>query len=680
MAQSVNLLPGALIASEVAGVRVLVTAGLVRDLRARAIEAFVSLPRRGVEIGGVLYGHAGADGLRMEAFVEAPCEHRYGPSYALSAADREQLTELIAQPHAEGAALIGFFRSFTSREPLIEAADEEFVRQHFPHGLFVLLMLRPLSAQNCVASFRFFRDGDLLPETDAQPFAFDPAAMQPEVPVKAAPPVPISFPSRPRLEGVTSRPGTTEPTDYSQAEPPVPVLPFPRRSRFEDVPPSPEAGAERPARWSHVEVPAPAGDPLAPSDARSEPPSSRWSRGESRISPDERVAKVTLPSAAPPSHGERPASSEARPESPIPILPSPRWSRVEDSASLEETVVRAPIPPAAHPWRDESPAPPEEMGAEPPIPVLPPPRRSRLEGLTSGPAAPAEPDAAPVASPILPPSRRSRLEAPVSPAEPEASAPNLLPAPAWANAAPEHSRRSRWWLALAVCVFGGILGALAHELWRLGQQPRWVELHLDARPAGDRLAVTWDGTAASLTGATRALLSVRTNEAQREIELTPQQIGAGRYDDAAARGDTSVRLILYAKGLGASGDSVHLVATPAPPPVAPATATVEPPAQPAPDTATTAPRAVREVQPVVPPGIRSRIEREIAIPVEVQVTPRGVVARATAQTASLDGLTKYLAGQAEQAALQWRFTPAKSRRGVPVASAKTLNFVFTPSP
>jgi hypothetical protein len=282
------------------------------------------------------------------------------------------------------------------------------------------------------------------------------------------------------------------------------------------------------------------------------------------------------------------------------------------------------------------------------------------------------------------------LEGLVPPPEPEVSAPNLLPAPvsraevpAWANAAPKSSRRSRWWLALVVCLFGGILGALAHELWRLGQQPRWVELHLDARSAGDRLAVTWDGTAASLTGATRALLSVRTNEAQREIELTPQQIRAGRYDDAAARGETSVRLIIYAKGLGASGDSVHLVATSGPPPVAPApapaTATVEP-AQPAADTATTAPRAVHEVQPVVPPGIRSRIDRQIAIPVEVQVTPRGGVSRATAQTAGLDGLTKYLAGQAEQAALQWRFTPAKSRRGVPVASAKTLNFVFTPSP
>jgi hypothetical protein len=234
-------------------------------------------------------------------------------------------------------------------------------------------------------------------------------------------------------------------------------------------------------------------------------------------------------------------------------------------------------------------------------------------------------------------------------------------------------------LIAVMCLLVGLLGAAATELWKLGQQPRWAELHLDARPWADRLTITWDASAAALTGASRALLSVRTAEALREIELTPQQIRAGRYDDAAARGDASVRLMLYAKGQGIAGDSVRVVAAPlAPATPAPASA----PAEPANATAaaTTPPQAVREVQPVIPPGIRSRIDRQITIPVEVYVTAHGTVSRGTAQTAGADGLSKYLAGQAEKAALQWRFTPAKSKRGVPMASAKTLNFVFTPSP
>jgi hypothetical protein len=472
VAQSVKLLPGALIAPEAPdGLRVLFAPTLVRELRARAIEAFVSLPRRGVEIGGVLYGHPGADGVHIETFAEAPCEHKYGPSYALSAADREQLAELIAQPHAAGAPLAGFFRSFTSREPLIEAADEEFVRQHFPRGPFVFLMLQPLSAQNCLASLRFFRDGELLPETDTPPFSFDPAKMQPE------------------------------PEDTPLPEPPAPS-----------------------------------------------------------------ILSATPLSATP--------------------------------------------------------------------------------------------------APILPPAHRSRLEA-----------------PAWAEeAVPEPRRRTPWWMPVTICLLCGILGAAAHELWRLRQEPRWIELHLDAKTAGDRLAVTWDGSAARLIGATHGLLSVRSGQAQHEIELTPQQIRAGRYDDVATPGDASVRLTLYAKGMGVSGDSVRIVSAPPAAPALPKPEQASAPAPAEPVTATTSPQAIHEVQPAVPPGIRSRIDREIAIPVEVQVTARGGVSRAAAQTAGLDGLSKYLAGQAEKAALQWRFKPAKSRRGVPVASAKTLNFVFTPSP
>src|SRR5882757_1901787 len=181
MDRTMDILPGALCGwiSPEDGRRVLMSASLVRELRARAIEGFVSLPKRGVEIGGILFGHVRGDSLQIEGFEEAACEHRYGPSYALSDADRAQLSGLLAQRQGGGSLpVIGFFRSFTSREPLIETADEEFVREHFPHGDFLFLMLQPLSPRNCVASFRFFRDGELLPESEHPPLAFDPAQME----------------------------------------------------------------------------------------------------------------------------------------------------------------------------------------------------------------------------------------------------------------------------------------------------------------------------------------------------------------------------------------------------------------------------------------------------------------------------------------------------------------------
>src|SRR5579863_5924192 len=135
------------------GRRVLLGDRIVLELRTLAINGFVSLPRRGVEVGGILFGKAGSGEVRIEGFEEVSCEHRYGPSYALSDADRSALSEVLTARRGGTLPVVGFFRSFTSRDPVIEQADETFVREHFPSGDFVYLMLKPLSVENCLASF-----------------------------------------------------------------------------------------------------------------------------------------------------------------------------------------------------------------------------------------------------------------------------------------------------------------------------------------------------------------------------------------------------------------------------------------------------------------------------------------------------------------------------------------------
>jgi hypothetical protein len=464
----------------------MMSASLVRELRARAIEGFVSLPKRGVEIGGILFGHMRGESVQIEGFEEAPCEHRYGPSYALSDADRARLSELLAQRQGGGSLPVaGFFRSFTSREPLIEAADEEFVREHFPHGDFLFLMLQPLSPQSCVASFRLFREGELLPESEHPPFAFDPAQMEPGESAVTAPAAPTA-PTPPVLEV------------------PAPVLPPPYRARDE----------------------------------------------------------------------------------------GPRWA--------EETSERTVKPPA----------------------------------------------------------------------------------------------RSRWWLPVAICLISGIGGAVIYELWNVAREPRWVELHLDARPAGRQLDVSWDANAPRAVNATRALLGVTDGGEHHDIELTPAQMRAGKYSYTPAHGDIALRLILYGKGVGVAGDAVHVTAIPnvvetaatdGTPSNATAAASADRAAPPAetvtpPTSARPAvlPSTVHEVQPRIPAGIRSRLQGEVVIPVIVQVNEKGRVTGAAAAVRGGDGLHRYLAEQAEKAARQWRFTPAKTSRGTRVASSKTVHFVFEP--
>ena len=491
MGRSIEIVPGALChwAAPEGDRRVLLSASLVRDLRVRAIEGFVSLPKRGVEIGGILFGHARGATVRIEGFEEAPCEHRYGPSYALSETDRAQLSEILRQRQGEGSLpVVGFFRSFTSRDPLIEAADEEFVQQHFPRGDFLFLMVQPLSPERCVASFRFFRDGVLQTETEseASTFPFDPAQM----------------------ECVESQP---------------------------------------------VEAAAPSRAPVP----------------------------AVAASAAP-----------------------------ADTAQL--------------PVEEEAP------------PVLPPPYRSR-------------------------------------------SAPTL-----WG----ENSlrSRSRWWVPVAICLVAGVLGAVIYELWLVAQAPRWAELHLDARPSGQQIQITWDSNAPQAVGATRALLAVTDGNTHRDIELTPAEVKSGKYGYTPSHGDVELRLILYAKGVGVSGDAVRLASVPSlvetkaeskQPSEADRTAPVEAAAsrEPAP---AKPPTTVHEVQPNIPEGIRSRIRQRIIIPVDVQINEKGRVTGAAAEIRGDDGLRRYLAEQSQKAARQWRFTPARSQSGARVASNKTVHFVFTP--
>jgi TonB family protein len=451
------------------GRRVVLHEDVVADLRMVAIEGFTALRRRGLEVGGIVFGDVEGEELRIEGFLEAPCEHRYGPSYSLSDNDREKLTELLTMPRHGQPPVVGFYRSFTSREPVIEAGDEALVAEHFPQGYCVLLMLHPLSAEKCVATYRLFSDGKMLPAPEEPPFPFEPNRT-------------------PAMETVLQEP----PPDPRPDPPPAPVL-------------------------------------------------------------------VAEPAA-------------------VPISP-PMWA--------------------------------------------------------------------------VEPAPRSR-----SP-----------------------------WLAVALIGLAGTFGGVF--LYELGlshsqNRPtpwRFAELYLDARPESGTLQVTWDAAAARSLDATRGALTIADGDTRREVELGPAQVQAGRYTYAPEHADVAVRLTLAASGHSVASEAVRLAtpsqatppqATPpqAPPPTPVPAATDSQPALP--------PSTVHEVYPKIPAGIRSRIEGQIVIPVQVQVSNSGRVLSARVQDQGTDGIHRYLAEQAGKAARAWQFTPARTRSGTPIAAAKTIQFVFTP--
>jgi hypothetical protein len=448
--------------SALGGRRVLLSEDVIADLRMLAIEGFTALRRRGLEVGGILVGDPGGDELRIVGFQESPCEHRYGPSYALSESDREKLTELLSLRRKAAPPVVGFYRSVTGREPAIEESDEALVAQCFPSGEGVFLLLCPLSAENCVATLRFFRDGQFLPGPEEQTIPFGQAG----------------------LPAIT--------------------------------PGSRKAGA------------VPDSDPVPATEAVKEK-----------------------------------------------IAPTPAW-------------VAEPAP-----------------------------------------------------------------------------------------------RRSTWWKTALVCLGSAVAGASIFEMgWSQNPTqpapPRFAELRLDARPDGGNLLVSWDGAMAKSLRATHGALTIADGGSQREVELGAAEVQTGRHMYPAEHPDVAIRLTLSANGGMVASESVRLAATPvlAPPSSVPAPAA--PPSVAESAEAAVPPEAVREVRPTIPAGIRSRIEGQIVIPVDVRVSDHGRVIGARAANVGNDGVHRYLAEQAERAARGWQFRPARTRTGAAVASNRTISFVFMP--
>ncbi len=84
-------------------------------LRAEAFEGLKALPRRGLEVGGVLTESTGAAAAStIDGFECIESQHLYGPSYRLSPLDHERLFARCRELQNGGAVRIAaFFRSST---------------------------------------------------------------------------------------------------------------------------------------------------------------------------------------------------------------------------------------------------------------------------------------------------------------------------------------------------------------------------------------------------------------------------------------------------------------------------------------------------------------------------------------------------------------------------------------
>jgi hypothetical protein len=145
--------------------------GVARDV----IEGFKAIPRRGVEVGGLLLGKV--IGLEhpdvwIERYQRLECKHRFGPQFVLDDEDRAAL-EAAAQRVAASTELsvVGLYRSHTRSGFQLEESDLELVDRYFSDSSDLVLLIRPENTVDIEAQF-FARNESGAMRPLGKPFPF----------------------------------------------------------------------------------------------------------------------------------------------------------------------------------------------------------------------------------------------------------------------------------------------------------------------------------------------------------------------------------------------------------------------------------------------------------------------------------------------------------------------------
>ena len=193
---------------------------VIRRLGAECWIGFKRVPRRGLEIGGILLGRTetGDDitTFWIDGFEQVESEHRSGPSYVLSDSDFSHLQEAIKK---NKSASLGIFRSQTRSEQLtLQEPDVNLFGRCFETGSAVFLMLGPVPG---IAAFFAQADGSLK---CIHQFALPSSRMS----TMAGKTAPVSQPEQPRVLALTEAQPCDPPVEHDEKpteEPAILVVP-----------------------------------------------------------------------------------------------------------------------------------------------------------------------------------------------------------------------------------------------------------------------------------------------------------------------------------------------------------------------------------------------------------------------------------------------------------------------
>jgi hypothetical protein len=223
------------------------SASAMEGIAREVLNAYNILPRRGVEVGGVLLGRYEGSQVSVEDYEPVTSEHRWGPSYILSEADLRGLEETIASNEAGFAGLrpVGFYRSHTRSSLPCDDRDRGLFDRFFPDVNALFLLLRPNHQQSIVAAYFRRVEGRLAPIADPRPFRSDPPESLPVLePAERNDTLLPAENGNTRLSTEEDRPPAENARSGREIPPPVH-----RRLTAPDLPPTEERRAYRDRRW-----------------------------------------------------------------------------------------------------------------------------------------------------------------------------------------------------------------------------------------------------------------------------------------------------------------------------------------------------------------------------------------------------------------------------------------------
>ncbi len=138
---------------------------VLQEIRANALASFISIPRGGLEIGGVLFGTADAGEVWIRAYRPLAIEYLTGPSFILSDKDEVSLQSLLEQsvfdPEFAGLHAVGWYHSHTRSNVFLSEKDIAVHEKFFPNPDQIALVIKPFRFEPAQVGI-FVRDAGLL--------------------------------------------------------------------------------------------------------------------------------------------------------------------------------------------------------------------------------------------------------------------------------------------------------------------------------------------------------------------------------------------------------------------------------------------------------------------------------------------------------------------------------------